>query len=91
MKEIIVNNVCQFQVGDIIEVADKIDPENQPTTIATIKYIEPDNEIEGLWWIYLIANEEVLNTNMHPTLGYYWTLVADDDQYIRLLSRATIS
>jgi hypothetical protein len=82
---------CQFQIGDIIEVADKLDPENLPTMIATVKYIEPDNEISGLYWLYLIANEEVLNTNMHPTLGYYWELVADSDQYIRLISRAIIS
>lgn len=85
------NIQCQFQIGDIIEVADRIDPENQPTVLATIKGIEPDNEIPGLFWLYLLANEEVLNTNVHPTLGCYWTLVEDTNDYIRLLSRATIS
>lgn len=83
--------LSQFQIGDIVEVADKIDPENQPTVIATVKYVEPDNEFVGLYWLYLVANEEVLNTNTHPTLGYYWEIVEDSSDYIRLLSRATIS
>lgn len=82
---------CQFQIGDIIEVADKIDPENQPTTIATVKYIEQDHDLPCIFWLYLIANEEVLNYNMHPTFGCYWEIVASDVPHIRLLSRATIS
>lgn len=82
---------CAFQIGDIVEVADKVDPENQPTVITTVKYIEPDNEIPGLFWLYLIANEEVLNTNMHPNFGYYWEIAPDNCPYIRLLSRATVS
>lgn len=82
---------CDFQIGDIVEVADKIDPENQPTTIATVKHVEYDNDFVGLFWLYLVANEEVLNTNVHPTFGYYWEIVPDNCPYIRLLSRATIS
>lgn len=82
---------CQFKTGDIVEIADKIDPVNQPTTVATIKYIEPDNEIPNLFWLYLIANEELLNTNMHPTFGYYWIIIENNSDYIRLISRATVS
>lgn len=82
---------CQFQIGDIIEVADKIDPENQPTMIGTVKYIEQDVDLPCIFWIYLIANEEVLNTNIHPVFGYYWEIVAADAPHIRLLSRATVS
>lgn len=82
---------CQFQIGDIVEVADKIDPENQPTVITTVKFIEQDNEIPGLYWLYLMANEEVLNTNMHPLFGYYWEICPENCPYIRLLSRATVS
>lgn len=81
---------CEFQIGDIVEVADKIDPENQPTTIATIKYIERDNDLD-LYWLYLMANEEILNTNMDPNIGYYWEIISNNSDYIRLLSRATIS
>lgn len=82
-------SLCQFNIGDIVEIADKIDPENQPTTIATIKFIERDSQISDLHWLYLIANEEVLNTNVDPNMGYYWDIIPDDSPYIRLLSRAT--
>jgi hypothetical protein len=82
---------CEFQVGDIVEIADKIDPENQPTVIATVKYIEQDNELKDLFWLYLISNEDVLNTNIHPAFGYYWDIKESNSDYIRLLSRATIS
>ena len=82
---------CEFQVGDIVEIADKIDPENQPTVIATVKCIEQDNELKDLFWLYLIANEDVLNVNIHPVFGYYWNIIESNSDYIRLLSRATIS
>lgn len=80
-----------FQIGDIVEVEDKIDPENQPTVIATVKYVEKDNELSNLYWLYLLANEEVLNTNIHPVFGYYWEIVPDNYPYIRIISKATIS
>ena len=53
--------------------------------------LNKDNDFAGLFWLYLIANEEVLNTNTHPVFGYYWEIVPDNCPYIRLLSRATIS
>lgn len=85
------NTQFQFQIGDIVEVADKIDPENQPTTVATVKYIEPDDDLADLYWLYLYANEEVINTNMHHIFGYYWEIVPNNCPYLRLLSKATIS
>lgn len=82
----------KYEIGDIVEVADNIDPENQNTVIATIKLIEPDNEIPDLNWLYLIANEEALNcTDMHPIIGPYWAIKEDTSPYIRLLSKATVS
>jgi len=82
----------RFSVGDIVEVADKIDPENQPTVTATVKYVEPDDEIEGLYWLYLLADEEVLNAIVddNPAVGNYWTIIEDCSNYIRLLSKATM-
>ena len=82
---------CPFNIGDIIEVADKIDPENTPTTIATVKRIEQDNDFVDLFWLYLVANEEVLNTNADPNIGYYWEIVPDHCPYIRRISDATVS
>jgi hypothetical protein len=80
---------CVFQIGDIVEIIDKID--TTISSIATVRFIEPDNEIPDLFWIYLMANEEVLNTNLHPVIGYYWDVIPNNSEYIKLLSRATIS
>lgn len=85
------NTQCAFQIGDIVEIADEIDPNNQPTVVATVKYIEPDNDFVDLFWVYLLANEEVFNTNTHNEIGYYWKIIPDHYEYIRLLSRATSS
>lgn len=77
-----------YSVGDIVEVFDKVDPENQKTVIATIKYIEPDKEIKGLYWLYLVANEEALNYNMHPVVGSFWEIREHCHPYIKLISHA---
>jgi hypothetical protein len=83
--------MCEYQVGDIVEVFDKIDPENQPTVIATVKYIEPDNEFKDLYWIYLIANEDALNvTDIHPVIGPYWAIFEHCNPYVKLISKATV-
>lgn len=82
--------MCKFEIGDVVEVADRIDPENQPTVIATVKYIEQDSEFKDLYWLYLLANEEVLNcTDVHPVIGPYWAIMEDSNEYIRLLSKAS--
>jgi len=78
----------EYNVGDIVEVFDKIDPENQRTVIATIKRIEPDNDIKGLYWLYLVANEEALNCNIHPLVGNFWEIREHCNAYIKLLSHA---
>ena len=81
----------KFQIGDIVEIADKIDPENQPTTIATVKYIEQDNDFNDLYWLYLVANEEVLNNKVDPKFSfYYWEIVPDRYEYMRLIGRAAL-
>jgi hypothetical protein len=80
---------CEFQIGDIVEIIDKID--TSISSIATVRLIEPDNELPGLFWIYLMANEEVLNSNLHPTIGSYWDIIPSDSEFIKLLSRATMS
>ena len=78
-----------FDVGDIVSIADKIDPDIK--TIATIKYIEPDDEFPNLNWLYLIANEEVLNdTDIHPVIGPYWRIIEDCSPCITLLSKAVL-
>lgn len=77
-----------YNIGDIVEVFDKIDPENQSTVIATIKYIEPDNEIKNLYWLYLVANEEALNTNIDPKVGSFWVIREHCNPFIKLINHA---
>ena len=82
---------CKFSIGDIVEVADKIDPENQPTTVATVKFIEQDDTFPYLFWLYLVANEEILNNKTDNRFGfYYWEIIPDSCPYIRLISASTI-
>ena len=62
-----------FNVGDLIEVIDQIDPEI--TTQGTVRLVEPDDVIGGEW-IYIRANDESLNTKQDPRIpGGYFTLL----------------
>lgn len=79
---------CEYAIGDIVEIRDTVDP--AITDIGTIKFIEPDNDIHGLFWIYVIANEEVLNNKPDQRFGYYWEMLEHTSYRIRLLSRATV-
>ena len=62
-----------FNVGDLIEVIDQIDPEI--TNQGTVRLVEPDDVIGGEW-IYIRANDESLNTKQDPRIsGGYFTLL----------------
>lgn len=77
-----------FLLGDVVEVLDHIDLESR--IIATVRGIEEDDEIEGLFYLYLVANETFLNDKYEEKLGvYYWDIVPNTSPYINILSRAT--
>ena len=76
-----------YRVGDIVRVLDNIDLDTE--TVGTIRLIEPDNEIAGLCWIYIVANHESFNTNIDPRIGAYWKIFEMDNKYISLVKRAT--
>lgn len=76
-----------FYPGDIVRVLDQIDLES--TVIATVKGIEEDDEFRGLFYLYLVANNETLNNKFEPKIGYYWDIITNNSPYITLLSRAT--
>ena len=62
-----------FNVGDLIEVIDQIDPEI--TNQGTVRLVEPDDVIGGEW-IYIRANDESLNTKQDRRIsGGYFTLL----------------
>lgn len=75
-----------FYQGDVIRVLDRIDGES--TITATVKYIEEDDEIEGIFYLYLVANEESLNDKFDEKIGYFWTIIESSSPYITIVSRA---
>lgn len=75
-----------FYPGDIVSILDKIDGES--TIIATVRAIEADDEIDGLYWLYLIANESILNDKFDNKIGNFWTIIESNSPYITLISRA---
>ena len=77
-----------MKVGDIIEVLDLVD--YTVTYKGTIKMIEPDDEIPELWYLYIRANDESLNTQNDPRIGSYWTIVRTNDGRIINISPATL-
>lgn len=77
------NNIEQFYVGQEISIRDVIVPDEYIS--GTIRYIEPDNEIEGLLWLYIRANDESLNTNLLPNSNItYWTLIESTSNRIMI-------
>lgn len=75
-----------FMPGDIVTVLDNIDLQSK--TYATVKAIEPDDEIDGLVWLYLAANRDMFNDKTHPIYGAYWDMIAAGDPRLELVSRA---
>ena len=77
-----------MKVGDIIDILDLVD--YTITHKGTIRMIEPCEDIPDLYWIYIRANEEELNTNYDDRIGSYWTIVTNQDDHIVSISPATI-
>ena len=90
-------NMNQYELGDIVAVLDNIGLED--FTFGTIQKIEPndymisDNTPDGVEgdfnWLYLRANDDLLNTNMDPNIGLYWRVIESVSPYLRLVSKAT--
>ena len=60
-------------IGDIIDIIDDIDYEVVHS--GTVRKIEPDDEIEGLFFYYIRANDESMNTNYDPQIGSFWRVI----------------
>lgn len=72
-----------YAIGDIVKVFDKIDPINQPPVIATVRFIEQDNEINDLYWMYLLSIDDMLNDKIDPMIGPYFTIVESTNEYVQ--------
>lgn len=75
-----------YYPGDIVYVLDNIDC--QTRIMATVKGIEEDEEISGIFYLYLVAVEESLNDKYEDKIGWYWEIMASNSPYITILSRA---
>lgn len=74
-------------IGAIICIMDQIDPEIK--TYGTIKFVEQDNEIPELQWLYIRANNEELNTQFDPRFGAFWRIIEDSSDYIASIEPPT--
>lgn len=73
--------------GDIVTVGDDVDPKIHDNGV--VKFIEPDNENETLYWVYIAADEEVINSNYDSRIGAYCWCLEHCSPRITLLSHAT--
>lgn len=90
-------NDMGYGLGDIVGVLDKIGLDEY--TVGTIQKIEPNTEnffsqdpdvvVPEFAWIYIRANNDILNVNVDPNIGMYWTVIESISPYLRLISKAT--
>ena len=59
-----------YSKGSIVNVLDRIDPLYK--TVCTIRAIEQDDQDKTLYFYYLVANNDELNKNFDPRIGYFF-------------------
>lgn len=64
-----------YNIGDVVYVEDLINDEI--IYYGTVRLIEEDNEIPGLFWLYIRANDEELNVNIDQRIGEYFVIIED--------------
>lgn len=75
-------------IGTIVTYFDELQPEDSVT--CTIKYIEADEEIYGIWYYYLMANNDELNTQVDQRFPWrYFTIVHHEAKNVRAISLPT--
>lgn len=80
-------NINNYNIGDVVSLKDKICPDI--LSHATIKYIEPDDENDQLFWLYLVANDSILNDKYDSRFNtLYWEIVASTDPDLELICKA---
>ena len=75
-------------VGTICNLIDKVDVTRG--TVCTIRFVEPDDEITGLYYYYLVANNDELNIQYDPRFGKYFDIVNHDNMYLVAISEPTL-
>ena len=67
-------------VGRVVILLDEIDPSIR--TKGTICFEELDDEIDDLFWFYIRANDQGLNTEFDYRFGNYYKVVASTSEYL---------
>lgn len=71
----------QIYPGKRVRILDRIQLYDKYNGV--IKYIEPDNEIPELLWLYIIADDEHLNDKVDPRFMWkYFMILEDSNEYI---------
>lgn len=73
-----------YNLGDCVLLIDLVDPDT--AEIGTIKFIEQDDEIEDLYWIYIRANKEELNDKIDDKIGNYYAIVEHTSNRLKKLN-----
>ena len=83
-----INESVLLPIGTIVTYFDDLMPENSVT--CTIKYVEPDEEIYGIWYYYLMANNDELNTQVDARFPWkYFTIVHHEAKNVIAISVPT--
>ena len=70
-----------YNIGDVVTLYDNIDDDLYNTGV--IRFMEQDDQIPNLFWLYIMANDETLNVNMDPRFPFfYWRIVEASDPHL---------
>ena len=76
-----------YQIGDIVFITDIVEPNSGE--YGTIKLIEQDHEADWLVWLYIIANNDVLNIHLDPRIGNFYTIIESHSPLVKFIHPAT--
>ena len=71
-------------VGTIVKIKDRVC--DDVSVLATVKFVEPDNDFPNLYWYYFVANEEVLNDKLDNRFGLYYEILEYCSNRIEVVS-----
>lgn len=69
-----------FKPGDVIDIIDDIDYDIIHT--CTVRLVEKDEEIDGLYYYYVRSNDENENINYDARIGTFWRLIESNSEKI---------
>jgi len=77
-----------YSKGSIVNVIDRIDPLYK--TICTIRAIEQDDKDKTLFFYFLVANDDSLNTKYDPAIGNFFDYLEHCNPRIEFISNPVL-